>query len=303
MGMIKDADMFQLFWSTNSMYSHFVRQEYQYALSLHRAYFVLPVYWEIPFPEKPEENLPPEELRRLHFENLAESTTAFHPPTLQPLFARREPAKTTALEDTADLVSEEPLASTGPITLELPPPELMPSHEPTGESFGGPQESIGKGSGTQWLCHNCGTVVRKGARYCSRCGADLGASSSETSHRVTQSGERRMPVESLAPSRDYPTLECAAPASVETAEQGREYPTFAPGISQRSRRRVSLPIVGIAAAVLSFLISIPVVFFTISAAGTSGQNGAGALLLLILFLLVFAALFLGGIVIFFIRRR
>src|SRR5260370_13415135 len=70
MRMIKDADMFQLFWSTNSMTSPFVKQEYQYALSLKVPHFVRPVYWENPFPEKPEQNLPPEALRRLHFDNL-----------------------------------------------------------------------------------------------------------------------------------------------------------------------------------------------------------------------------------------
>ncbi|MGH9971817.1 MAG: toll/interleukin-1 receptor domain-containing protein, partial [Pyrinomonadaceae bacterium] len=126
MQMIEEANAFQLFWSTNSMYSSFVRQEYQYALSLRRQYFVLPVYWETPFPEKPEENLPPEELRRLHFESLAESTTAFHP-SAQQMPAQPGAHKAASTEDTAELVSEETSASTGPTTPDLAPPTMIRS--------------------------------------------------------------------------------------------------------------------------------------------------------------------------------
>jgi len=67
MEMIREANIFQLFWSRNSMVSPFVEQEWRYALSLQRPYFVRPAYWEEPLPELPEKNLPPEELRRLHF--------------------------------------------------------------------------------------------------------------------------------------------------------------------------------------------------------------------------------------------
>ena len=67
MELIREANIFQLFWSWNSMISPFVEQEYRYALSLNRAHFVRPVYWEEPLPKLEEKNLPPEELRRLHF--------------------------------------------------------------------------------------------------------------------------------------------------------------------------------------------------------------------------------------------
>jgi hypothetical protein len=73
MEMIREANAFQLFWSTNSMRSDFVRQEYQYALGLRREDFVRPVFWETPFPEKSEDGLPPEELKCLHFERLAQT--------------------------------------------------------------------------------------------------------------------------------------------------------------------------------------------------------------------------------------
>lgn len=68
--MIQEATVFQLFWSRNSMYSRFVRQEWEYALSLGRPGFIRPLYWEEPFPESEEDALPPEDLRRLQFHRL-----------------------------------------------------------------------------------------------------------------------------------------------------------------------------------------------------------------------------------------
>jgi len=68
--MIDSADLFQLFWSTNSMRSEYVKREYERALARRLPGFVRPVYWEQPFPERPEEGLPPENLKRLHFEKL-----------------------------------------------------------------------------------------------------------------------------------------------------------------------------------------------------------------------------------------
>ena len=70
MRMIEEADVFQLFWSTNSMRSPFVRQEWEHALSLGRPHFIRPVYWEDPLPDDPEQGLPPEALKRLHFHRL-----------------------------------------------------------------------------------------------------------------------------------------------------------------------------------------------------------------------------------------
>lgn len=68
--LINASDVFQLFWSTNSMISPFVRQEWEYALSLNRQDFVRPVYWETQFPARPPD-LPSPELKRLHFQHLA----------------------------------------------------------------------------------------------------------------------------------------------------------------------------------------------------------------------------------------
>jgi hypothetical protein len=68
--LIEQSDVFQLFWSSNSMHSSFVKQEWQYALSLNRNGFVRPTYWEVPFPESSHERLPPDELRQLHFQRI-----------------------------------------------------------------------------------------------------------------------------------------------------------------------------------------------------------------------------------------
>ncbi|HUT95703.1 MAG TPA: toll/interleukin-1 receptor domain-containing protein, partial [Thermoguttaceae bacterium] len=69
MQMIDEADVFQLFWSRNSMNSAYVRREWEYALASGRRKFIRPVYWEEPLPQRPPD-LPPEELARLHFQRL-----------------------------------------------------------------------------------------------------------------------------------------------------------------------------------------------------------------------------------------
>src|SRR5574338_385525 len=66
--LINEADVFQLFWSRNALASAMVRAEWQHALALNRPFFVRPVYWEDPLPE--QQGLPPNELRRLHFQRV-----------------------------------------------------------------------------------------------------------------------------------------------------------------------------------------------------------------------------------------
>ncbi len=68
--LIKGSNIFQLFWSSNSMRSPFVRREWEYALSLRRTGFIRPTYWEQPLPSNLADNLPPEELRQLHFQQI-----------------------------------------------------------------------------------------------------------------------------------------------------------------------------------------------------------------------------------------
>ena len=48
--LIEEADIFQLFWSSNSMRSPYCQEEWEHALSLRRPFFVRPFYWEDPCP-------------------------------------------------------------------------------------------------------------------------------------------------------------------------------------------------------------------------------------------------------------
>ena len=65
--LIEEADVFQLFWSSNSMRSPYCQQEWEHALALGRPLFVRPLYWEDPMPQDPTMGLPPVALRELHF--------------------------------------------------------------------------------------------------------------------------------------------------------------------------------------------------------------------------------------------
>lgn len=66
--LITQADVFQLFWSQNSMYSEEVRNELLTALELNKR--ILPTYWEDPLPRNAEQHLPPAEIERLHFQRI-----------------------------------------------------------------------------------------------------------------------------------------------------------------------------------------------------------------------------------------
>jgi hypothetical protein len=64
--MIRDADVFQLYWSTSASASQEVSREWRLALALSktRDRFIRPLYWETPMPS------PPEALGHLHFSRL-----------------------------------------------------------------------------------------------------------------------------------------------------------------------------------------------------------------------------------------
>jgi hypothetical protein len=105
--LIEQADVFQLFWSTNAMASQVVEQEWQHALKLQRPHFVRPTYWERPLPE-----VSSPELRRLHFHFLGqESEDPF------------EEAQATQSSEPTDSDEEQPY----PLPEERPPamPEVM----------------------------------------------------------------------------------------------------------------------------------------------------------------------------------
>jgi ankyrin repeat protein len=73
--MIKEADVFQLFWSWNAMASTYVRREWEHALKLNRADFIRPTYWEEPLPKSADGSLPPADLLRLHFARIPTEPT------------------------------------------------------------------------------------------------------------------------------------------------------------------------------------------------------------------------------------
>jgi serine/threonine protein kinase len=64
--MIREADIFQLYWSQNSMQSKHVREEWEFALTLssEKENFIRPVYWEESCPP------PPPELEQIHFQRI-----------------------------------------------------------------------------------------------------------------------------------------------------------------------------------------------------------------------------------------
>jgi hypothetical protein len=70
--LIDQADIFQLFWSSNSMKSEYVRREWEHALALGRRQFIRPTYWEVPMPQSANPLLPPAELAELHFHGFFE---------------------------------------------------------------------------------------------------------------------------------------------------------------------------------------------------------------------------------------
>lgn len=79
--LIAEADVFQLFWSSHSMRSTVCREQWERAVATARDGFVLPLYWEQPFPRA--EGLPPPALESLRFVRLP-STLATVPPVSQP---------------------------------------------------------------------------------------------------------------------------------------------------------------------------------------------------------------------------
>ncbi|HEX8458214.1 MAG TPA: TIR domain-containing protein [Pyrinomonadaceae bacterium] len=142
---IREADVFQLFWSHNSMRSGYVREEWEYALSLGRANFVRPTYWEFPLPESPTENLPPAELRRLHFQYLQASNIAQHPAHVE--------------DDTPDAEEQQEFDA---------PPAAEQGQERAAPSAAAPSRA-----GREVWCPTCGAPGSDAHVFCKGCGTRL----------------------------------------------------------------------------------------------------------------------------------
>lgn len=94
--LIDDADVFQLFWSRNSMHSRHCQAEWEHALALRRPSFVRPLYWEEPLPADPGRGLPPEALRELHFVKVLVDRLAPVRPRAEPLDHAAQPGAPTS---------------------------------------------------------------------------------------------------------------------------------------------------------------------------------------------------------------
>jgi hypothetical protein len=134
--LIDEADVFQLFWSSNSMLSEYVRQEWEYANSLARRNFIRPTYWEEPMPRSDDPLLPPDSLRSLHFHCLALAAT----PAPRPTVAAKN--RVSAPTPRASQPSPTPRSTPAPGS----PPQICPRCRETNPSY---------------------------RRYCSRCGQYL----------------------------------------------------------------------------------------------------------------------------------
>jgi serine/threonine protein kinase len=124
--MISEADLFQLFWSSNSMHSNYVRQEWEYALSLERPKFVCPTFWEDPLPSDEKQNLPPDNLRALHFQRLPAIAASSKEPV--PAVSEAKVECKRAIEPPVPIpVSKPPAPEIAPQPAEARPKDVPPT--------------------------------------------------------------------------------------------------------------------------------------------------------------------------------
>jgi hypothetical protein len=142
--MIDRADLFQLFWSSNSRQSPYCRQEWEYATRLNRASFIRPTYWEDPFP--PTDVLPPE-IARLHFQKIASSRLPETTESEYPTAYAEAPSPANRPDRSAPIISERmrPLAEPAP----MPPPPVAMSASGSRHAFpdSPPPEARSSGGG------------------------------------------------------------------------------------------------------------------------------------------------------------
>jgi hypothetical protein len=150
--LIREADIFQLLWSSNAMRSEYVRQEYEYALSLGRPEFVRPTYWEQPLPQDAVAGLPPNELRALHFQRFAVSSLGS---SIEAERAGAPPARP------PDMPTSEPPAR-APMAVERP--RQVPPTTPAEPRVAQPGDRI---------CSNCGGPNDPTRNFCRFCGTSL----------------------------------------------------------------------------------------------------------------------------------
>lgn len=162
--LIRNADVFQLFWSSNSMRSAEIADEIKYAVALGRPGFILPTYWEEPVPRSPAEGLPPPEIDRLqfyriHFGALSQTIrTAANEPTTHAT------AASVITQNTSAMPVETVAPATGRLTVSTPTMSAAPSR---------PSSSVDQQIPGTVTCANCGTLSRADLNFCNRCGNSL----------------------------------------------------------------------------------------------------------------------------------
>lgn len=129
--LIRQADIFQLFWSRNSLSSANVRHEWQFALGLQRASFIRPVYWEEPLPALAD--MPPA-LSAIHFQRIRlrrtnrdpEPATETSRPPAEPEPARKSSpvsSDTGVARPDLTIVRPRPAAPAAPPAIRPPTPD------------------------------------------------------------------------------------------------------------------------------------------------------------------------------------
>jgi serine/threonine protein kinase len=111
--LISEADVFQLFWSTNSMRSEYCRREWEEALSFDRPWFIRPIYWESPLPEDRVRGLPPDALRVIHFAQVPPAPSGAQPAPSAPATAAPRPAEVRGVPVAAGAASAPATAAPG----------------------------------------------------------------------------------------------------------------------------------------------------------------------------------------------
>ena len=261
LALIEEADLFQLFWSWNSMRSPHVRREWEHALSLRRQDFVRPVRWEDPLPSDEDAQLPPEELKRLHFHHYVPASGA----------SSRPPA--TRLDDRwlSDLGAND---TDGDGLADAAPFDTAESNE--ADAASSPRTSPTN------ACASCGHGKRPGGRA-----SASGAATSSSSGAFRRAGPRRhRPPRSVCLQRGAgrrPAQRCSGrtPSSAFTrilTAAGEHWShradrSLAADRSRAARRRGRLHwIVGIAAAVF-FLLAAVAVLVSLLSTTVAGMGG------------------------------
>lgn len=182
--LIRGADMFQLFWSTNAMRSADTVDEINYAVSLERPGFILPTYWEEPLPRSPAEELPPPAIERLQFHRIYPGAIS---EAVQTQFRSAETLATAPSEVFAtahDVTPTAELAPIGEAVADTAPLEMPRDNSPTRElpplldTLPAPQPTFAGGVSSAptfgtVVCSTCGMSFPAGMKFCTGCGGTL----------------------------------------------------------------------------------------------------------------------------------